>query len=86
MIAPVQRICRYALLIEAVKKKTPEGHKDFPLLESALERMKNTVGDINATIKQYESRVRTLFARHSWRWFVALPLFSCAPSLPGEDV
>ena len=41
-----------------VGKKTPEGHPDRTLLAEAAQRMKDTVGDINDTIKQHESRVR----------------------------
>lgn len=41
-----------------VCKKTPEGHPDHALLAEAAQRMKDTVGDINDTIKQHESRVR----------------------------
>lgn len=40
---PVQRITRYALLLQDLLKSTWKGHRDYANLEAALQKMKETV-------------------------------------------
>jgi len=51
LIAPVQRVPRYQLLVDSLIKKTPQSHKDHALLVEALQQMKTTAEVINRTIR-----------------------------------
>ena len=47
LIKPVQRICKYPLLLRELIKHTPADHKDRPLLEQAMVRIEHVVAAIN---------------------------------------
>ncbi|KAJ3412174.1 cytochrome c oxidase subunit 1 [Chytridiales sp. JEL 0842] len=47
LIKPVQRICKYPLLMRELLKHTEKSHKDYPALEIATERIEAVVGLVN---------------------------------------
>jgi len=47
LIKPVQRICKYPLLLKAIFRQTPRKHPDFNMLKKAKEKMSVTVEQIN---------------------------------------
>ena len=51
LIAPVERIPRYVLLLKDIIKKTPEDHPDYPQLVQAEEKM---VGVAHSGTKEEE--------------------------------
>lgn len=55
LIMPVQRLPRYALLLEALLKLTPEDHSDRHALIEAQEKVKGVLSGINTKAKEYET-------------------------------
>lgn len=55
LIAPVQRVPRYRLLLEVLLKNTPPDHPDFPELTKALESVKEVAVGLNEKAKVIES-------------------------------
>jgi len=49
LIKPVQRVCKYPLLLEELLKKTNPSHKDHKPLSQSLEKVKKIVNEINAS-------------------------------------
>jgi hypothetical protein len=47
LITPVQRICRYPLLLKELLKHTPKDHPDHDDLETAIARVESIVADVN---------------------------------------
>lgn len=47
LIKPVQRICKYPLLLRELLKHTPPGHKDKQLLEQSMTKIEEIVTAIN---------------------------------------
>eukprot|EP01095_Lingulamoeba_sp_RSL-Kostka_P006266 TRINITY_DN1959_c3_g1_i1.p1 TRINITY_DN1959_c3_g1~~TRINITY_DN1959_c3_g1_i1.p1 ORF type:complete len:506 (+),score=124.47 TRINITY_DN1959_c3_g1_i1:18-1535(+) len=54
LIKPVQRICKYPLLIRAVLKTTSEDHPDFQNLETAYNQINNVLDRINSAKAVHE--------------------------------
>jgi hypothetical protein len=52
LLKPVQRICKYPLLIKEMIKNTPKEHSDLVNLNRAMERMQNGVATINECAKK----------------------------------
>lgn len=52
---PVQRVLRYKLLLEDLKKKTPENHPDYKGLEEVLEKISVLAKDVNEALKTEEN-------------------------------
>eukprot|EP01102_Stenamoeba_stenopodia_P020716 TRINITY_DN8187_c0_g1_i1.p1 TRINITY_DN8187_c0_g1~~TRINITY_DN8187_c0_g1_i1.p1 ORF type:complete len:593 (-),score=95.56 TRINITY_DN8187_c0_g1_i1:18-1796(-) len=52
LIEPLQRICKYPLLLRAVLKNTPQKHEDYALLQNALEKVESVVEQINDRTRQ----------------------------------
>ncbi|KAJ3259155.1 Rho guanine nucleotide exchange factor 4 [Boothiomyces macroporosus] len=47
LLKPIQRICKYPLLIREMIKNTPPDHSDLISINKAMERMQNCVATIN---------------------------------------
>ncbi|KAG9392689.1 RhoGEF domain [Carpediemonas membranifera] len=56
LIMPVQRVPRYALLLEDMVRATVEGHPDYPDLKVALDEIKKVAKSINEAIRDQENR------------------------------
>ncbi|XP_066558908.1 phosphatidylinositol 3,4,5-trisphosphate-dependent Rac exchanger 1 protein [Amia ocellicauda] len=54
LLTPIQRICKYPLLLKELLKRTPKKHKDYPAVEEALKAMKTVCSNINETKRQME--------------------------------
>lgn len=67
LIKPVQRICRYPLLLKELVKSTPAEHYIFPDLQDALEAMEHTITDINEAQRQIERELNLMKAQQELR-------------------
>uniref|UniRef100_W5JY16 Phosphatidylinositol-3,4,5-trisphosphate dependent Rac exchange factor 1 n=1 Tax=Astyanax mexicanus TaxID=7994 RepID=W5JY16_ASTMX len=54
LLSPIQRICKYPLLLKELLKRTPKKHTDYPAVEEALQAMKEVCSNINETKRQME--------------------------------
>uniref|UniRef100_A0AAR2M4Q1 Phosphatidylinositol-3,4,5-trisphosphate-dependent Rac exchange factor 1 n=1 Tax=Pygocentrus nattereri TaxID=42514 RepID=A0AAR2M4Q1_PYGNA len=54
LLSPIQRICKYPLLLKELLKRTPKKHVDYPTVEEALQAMKEVCSNINETKRQME--------------------------------
>ncbi|XP_026871807.2 phosphatidylinositol 3,4,5-trisphosphate-dependent Rac exchanger 1 protein [Electrophorus electricus] len=54
LLSPIQRICKYPLLLKELLKRTPKKHLDYPAVEEALQAMKEVCSNINETKRQME--------------------------------
>uniref|UniRef100_A0AAY4ELP1 Phosphatidylinositol 3,4,5-trisphosphate-dependent Rac exchanger 1 protein n=1 Tax=Denticeps clupeoides TaxID=299321 RepID=A0AAY4ELP1_9TELE len=54
LLSPIQRICKYPLLLKELLKRTPKHHADYPAVEAALQAMKAVCSNINETKRQME--------------------------------
>uniref|UniRef100_G3WEP5 Phosphatidylinositol-3,4,5-trisphosphate dependent Rac exchange factor 1 n=1 Tax=Sarcophilus harrisii TaxID=9305 RepID=G3WEP5_SARHA len=54
LLTPIQRICKYPLLLKELAKRTPGKHPDHPAVQSALQAMKTVCTNINETKRQME--------------------------------
>ncbi|XP_066534041.1 phosphatidylinositol 3,4,5-trisphosphate-dependent Rac exchanger 2 protein [Hoplias malabaricus] len=54
LVAPIQRICQYPLLLRELLKRTPKKHNDYPLVQEALHVMKAVCSSINEAKRQME--------------------------------
>ncbi|KAJ8400594.1 hypothetical protein AAFF_G00393630 [Aldrovandia affinis] len=54
LLTPIQRICKYPLLLKELLKRTPKKHSDYPAVEVALQAMKAVCSNINETKRQME--------------------------------
>ncbi|XP_012690470.2 phosphatidylinositol 3,4,5-trisphosphate-dependent Rac exchanger 1 protein [Clupea harengus] len=54
LLSPIQRICKYPLLLKELLKRTPKKHVDYPKVEEALQTMKAVCSNINETKRQME--------------------------------
>ncbi|KAJ3151792.1 Rho guanine nucleotide exchange factor 4 [Geranomyces variabilis] len=55
LIKPVQRICKYPLLIREAMKNTDPSHQDYALLQSALLKIETVVTIVNEGARQAEN-------------------------------
>ena len=60
LIKPVQRICKYPLLLRELIKNTEEGHPDRRDLDEALLRIETVVAIVNEAARQTENVNRLL--------------------------
>lgn len=51
LMTPMQRICRYPLLLKEITKYTPSSHEDFKTSSFLLESLTKFVKEINETAK-----------------------------------
>ncbi|NP_001083702.1 phosphatidylinositol-3,4,5-trisphosphate-dependent Rac exchange factor 1 L homeolog [Xenopus laevis] len=54
LLTPIQRICKYPLLLKELAKRTPAKHPDHQAVHSALQAMKTVCTNINETKRQME--------------------------------
>uniref|UniRef100_A0A672PJX8 Phosphatidylinositol-3,4,5-trisphosphate dependent Rac exchange factor 1 n=1 Tax=Sinocyclocheilus grahami TaxID=75366 RepID=A0A672PJX8_SINGR len=54
LLSPIQRICKYPLLLKELLKRTSKKHSDYPAVEKALQAMKAVCCNINETKRQME--------------------------------
>ncbi|MGH0159338.1 UNVERIFIED_CONTAM: hypothetical protein FKN15_064277 [Acipenser sinensis] len=54
LVAPIQRICKYPLLLRELLKRTPKKHTDYALVQEALQVMKAVCSNINEAKRQME--------------------------------
>uniref|UniRef100_A0A6I8N9I9 Phosphatidylinositol 3,4,5-trisphosphate-dependent Rac exchanger 1 protein n=1 Tax=Ornithorhynchus anatinus TaxID=9258 RepID=A0A6I8N9I9_ORNAN len=54
LLTPIQRICKYPLLLKELAKRTPGKHPDHPAVQNALQAMKTVCSNINETKRQME--------------------------------
>lgn len=54
LLSPIQRICKYPLLLKELSKRTPGKHPDHSAVQSALQAMKTVCSNINETKRQME--------------------------------
>eukprot|EP00158_Paraphelidium_tribonemae_P002923 Partr_v1_DN25782_c0_g1_i1_m74648 putative guanine nucleotide exchange factor len=62
LLKPVQRICKYPLLLREILKKTPAEHPDYKGLEMAKAKIDEIVATVNERTKQVEVMMKTLDA------------------------
>eukprot|EP01137_Pigoraptor_chileana_P033941 Opistho-2@25721 len=55
LLTPIQRICKYPLLLKELLKYTPEGHPDHANVNAALDGMKEVAMLINETKRRMEN-------------------------------
>ena len=58
-IKPVQRICRYPLMLKEISKLTPDGTSESTRLESVLNMMKSVASDVDEAKRQRENLERS---------------------------
>ncbi|XP_067836414.1 phosphatidylinositol 3,4,5-trisphosphate-dependent Rac exchanger 2 protein isoform X2 [Heptranchias perlo] len=54
LVAPIQRICKYPLLLKELMKRTPRRHNDYAAVLEALQAMKTVCSTINEAKRQME--------------------------------
>ncbi|XP_059838423.1 phosphatidylinositol 3,4,5-trisphosphate-dependent Rac exchanger 2 protein [Hypanus sabinus] len=54
LVAPIQRICKYPLLLKELVKRTPKKHNDYSAVLEALQAMKMVCSTINEAKRQME--------------------------------
>ncbi|XP_037549901.1 phosphatidylinositol 3,4,5-trisphosphate-dependent Rac exchanger 2 protein [Nematolebias whitei] len=54
LVAPIQRICKYPLLLKELLKRTPKRHNDYHLVQESLQLMKAVCSSINEAKRQME--------------------------------
>eukprot|EP00005_Dracoamoeba_jomungandri_P013189 CAMPEP_0174265798 /NCGR_PEP_ID=MMETSP0439-20130205/27916_1 /TAXON_ID=0 /ORGANISM="Stereomyxa ramosa, Strain Chinc5" /LENGTH=833 /DNA_ID=CAMNT_0015352429 /DNA_START=119 /DNA_END=2620 /DNA_ORIENTATION=- len=55
LIKPIQRICKYPLLLKELLKYTPASHDDYELLKAALEKVQKVVEEVEETKNMLEN-------------------------------
>eukprot|EP01088_Endostelium_zonatum_P006115 TRINITY_DN18221_c0_g1_i1.p1 TRINITY_DN18221_c0_g1~~TRINITY_DN18221_c0_g1_i1.p1 ORF type:complete len:600 (-),score=145.63 TRINITY_DN18221_c0_g1_i1:42-1841(-) len=61
LIKPVQRVCKYPLLLKELLKQTPKEHEDYESLMQAYDKMEQTVASINEQKKKVDKAVQSLY-------------------------
>uniref|UniRef100_A0A672QUI4 Phosphatidylinositol-3,4,5-trisphosphate dependent Rac exchange factor 2 n=1 Tax=Sinocyclocheilus grahami TaxID=75366 RepID=A0A672QUI4_SINGR len=54
LVAPIQRICKYPLLLRELLKRTPKKHNDYLMVQESLQVMKAVCSNINEAKRQME--------------------------------
>lgn len=57
LITPVQRLPRYALLLDAIRKKTPDNLPDHKLLQEAIAKVEDVLTHINEDKRKTEGQL-----------------------------
>ncbi len=65
-IKPVQRICRYPLLLGELKKKTPDFFPSFERLGAVVEKVVSAVTTINEIRRECEMTARAFELQNKW--------------------
>ena len=64
LIKPMQRVCKYPLLLREALGQTPEDHEDYPHLQKAFGLISATVGSINESKRIMEESETLLEIQH----------------------
>lgn len=70
LIMPIQRVPRYQLLLQECLKQTSKlspDHKDIPLINGALEQVKDAANHVNAVVHVRENKNRIFELAAIWR-------------------
>eukprot|EP00123_Amoebidium_parasiticum_P015178 comp22823_c0_seq1/m.35869 comp22823_c0_seq1/g.35869 ORF comp22823_c0_seq1/g.35869 comp22823_c0_seq1/m.35869 type:complete len:747 (-) comp22823_c0_seq1:296-2536(-) len=86
IIAPVQRICRYPLLLSALLRHTPCSHPDYPYIEDALEAMSGVTRYINEMKRKIESLQEVLALQHRMDDWQGPTLLGCGGLIHRGDL
>ena len=81
LLLPVQRICRYPLMLKELLKHTPDSHGDKTTIESALGVMQDMAKQINEEKRYKEEILRLQQSFDSWP---GKPLSECCSQLVFE--
>ncbi|GAA6095688.1 phosphatidylinositol 3,4,5-trisphosphate-dependent Rac exchanger 2 protein [Tachysurus ichikawai] len=54
LVAPIQRICKYPLLLRELLKRTPKKHSDYSMVYESLQMMKAVCSNINEAKREME--------------------------------
>ncbi|KAF4075695.1 hypothetical protein AMELA_G00221840 [Ameiurus melas] len=54
LVAPIQRICKYPLLLRELLKRTPKKHNDYSMVHESLQVMKAVCSSINEAKRQMD--------------------------------
>uniref|UniRef100_A0AAR2L0G8 Phosphatidylinositol 3,4,5-trisphosphate-dependent Rac exchanger 2 protein n=1 Tax=Pygocentrus nattereri TaxID=42514 RepID=A0AAR2L0G8_PYGNA len=74
LVAPIQRICKYPLLLRELLKRTPKKHNDYSMVQEALLVMKAVCSSINEAKRQMEKlEVLEEWQSHIEGWEVWTP-------------
>ena len=65
LIKPIQRICKYPLLLREVLKKTPETHPDFKDANDALEKIEAVITIVNNRTQHLDQSQKLLLLQSS---------------------
>eukprot|EP01102_Stenamoeba_stenopodia_P012907 TRINITY_DN4117_c0_g1_i1.p1 TRINITY_DN4117_c0_g1~~TRINITY_DN4117_c0_g1_i1.p1 ORF type:complete len:830 (+),score=183.45 TRINITY_DN4117_c0_g1_i1:181-2670(+) len=65
LIKPMQRICRYPLLMKELLKHTPQKHDDYKNIEDSIVLVEEVAKEINETKRIYEDNLNKLLALQS---------------------
>ena len=60
LIKPVQRICKYPLLLREILKYTPETFEDHTVLKVALEKIQATINLVNEGVRNNDGGSRRI--------------------------
>ncbi|EGG14671.1 pleckstrin domain-containing protein [Cavenderia fasciculata] len=58
LIKPIQRACKYPLLIRELLKSTPENHKSYSMLKVAQTKIESIVATINEKKREFDGQMR----------------------------
>lgn len=65
LVKPVQRLCKYPLLLKELVKVTDANHPDHSNLEKALSKVESVVASINDKKRKVEEQERLMKAAES---------------------
>lgn len=74
LIQPIQRVCRYPLLLRQIFKCTPSTHPDFENLYYAIAKVDQVVGAINEGKRRIEDQMKMLEIDQSLTWEKKIPI------------
>jgi len=58
LILPLQRLCKYPLLLKEVLKFTPESHPDHQAMTEAYDKIKKIVDIVNERVRKVENVIK----------------------------
>ena len=79
LIKPMQRICRYPLLLKELHRFTPESHPDFQDLGKALDKIQAVVATVNERKRECENQQQVMSIQLAMVW-EAEPYFLASPA------
>jgi len=60
LITPIQRIPRYQMLLETLRKYTLKDHVDYEPLSKAIDNVKDVANYVNESVSDYENRAKVI--------------------------